>query len=1117
MAESTDLSALFPALVPALTQALELLAAPDSGEEERLAGVEEFATLLADLWPVIGEQDQRLSGFLAYLEEIVGALGEEREGTAAAVVVVTELLGLLEAHVQETTASEIVEALLDMAQAPELPWPLPEAVAALWQETLEEEPSPEAAAESPEPPCAAPVAAAGEAPEPEAVPAEAAELLEILAGALDETRADLVDQIERLAGASETRVREAAVAACRAHLERFAEASTGVGLGGFAQVCAQLGAQLRQTGAAMPWPAARIETLARLPEGLRAYLEAPLPVAGRQALVSLLTDPSWPEALEAKAARELVERLRQDLLDLEPEEARPRQIEAGDLALTPAEEVDAPVLASFRREGPELVGRLNAILQEAPRGRVAVRDWQQAQRFAHTIKGAANLCGVRGIAVLSHHLEDLLEFFARHETSPGRPLAEVLVEAGDALEMMFDTLGGIEVYGSETFLPIMQQVLNWANRLDREGAAALDLETRPPAPGPAPEEQPPPSKSGAPEEEEAYLQVPARVIDDLLRFAGELLIALSQSAEGLHQVRQTLRELGEVEGLNLAHINELENLVDLRGLGIQSAPEILTAADRPESVPGEEGPDPLELEQYNEIYVTTRRLNEGVSDASAFTRHIEEHWHRLSDLEQRQARLTQEIRDLAFGTRLVPFQSVVSRLQRAVRQTCRATGKEAELEVQGGEVWIDGEVLDRLVPALMHVVRNAIDHGIEARESRLAAGKPAAGRLRLECRQLGNQLQVDFTDDGAGLDLARVRAKALAQGLISPETVLSDPELAQLTLRSGFSTREQVSQVSGRGVGMDVVDDSIRALNGRLRITTEPGQGYGLHLQMPATRLTLYCLLVRSGGQLFALQASEIRLALAPGDGRPRQTPDGWQLDYQEQSHPLVDLNALLELGPEELERPGRIVLLLPEASGDRAIMVDALLDAREIVVKKPGHHVPAIPGVLAATILGDGTVAPILDLRGLLHQDPARRESRPGRARAQPARPPTILVCDDSISVRRSLAQLVSDSGYRPLEARDGLDALHILRQEIPDVLLVDMEMPRMNGLELTAHLRAKPDTRTLPIAMITSRSTEKYRREARQAGVDAYFAKPYREEEIQDFIHQALHREPPATASNR
>jgi Chemotaxis protein histidine kinase and related kinases len=426
----------------------------------------------------------------------------------------------------------------------------------------------------------------------------------------------------------------------------------------------------------------------------------------------------------------------------------------------------------------------------------------------------------------------------------------------------------------------------------------------------------------------------------------------------------------------------------------------------------------------------------------------------------------------------------------------------------GSETQVDGEVLDRIMPALMHLVRNAIDHGIELPDQREQLGKPRVGRIEIRFAPAGDQIVVTCSDDGRGLDLERIRAKAISAGLLAASAMPTDQELMLLTLQPGFSTREVVTQISGRGVGMDVVATIVHTLNGTLAIESQPGAGYRIQLRLPASRLTLYCLLLRHGDHLLAVPANEVRSALLIEEGECVETPEGWQFCHEGHWYPLRQLDPLFGRSPGTPERRGRSVLILSSDRADQAILIDALLEGRELVVMKPGSTVPKVPGLMAVSVLGDGTVVPILDMRTILRVvESGDLKMVSWHEEADFTKPlPTVLVVDDSISMRRLLSQLVIDAGYRALTASNGMDALQILRRERVDLLLVDMEMPRMNGLELSAHLRSQPDTQTLPIGMITSRSSEKHQHQAAQVGIDRYFVKPYRDDDVIEFIQQKL-----------
>ena len=536
-------------------------------------------------------------------------------------------------------------------------------------------------------------------------------------------------------------------------------------------------------------------------------------------------------------------------------------------------------------------------------------------------------------------------------------------------------------------------------------------------------------------------------------------------------------------------------LTDIRGLGTRFPAARRGAADY----------DPLELEEYNEFYIATRRLNEGEQDARALAATLKETIQRLEELNLTQTQLNRDIQEIIVQSRRVPVSGYLQRFQRVVRQTCRATGKEAELRVEGGDLEVDSEVMDRLTPALLHVLRNAIDHGIETPQRRRELGKPEQGRLELRFAQVGNFLEVVFGDDGGGLDYAALRRKAEANGLIAPGESPSPKELALLTLKPGFSTAQITTQISGRGVGMNVVDEAARELKGSLSIESETGKGYRLTLRAPLSTLFTYVLLVTAGKERYAIPSSEVRLAAPLSQGRLSEAEGRQWFDYGDQRLPLRRLDALLGAAAGEAPPAGAVVLIVYTDVEEQALLVQSLDDSRSVVAKKLSRYTPPLPGIDSAAILGDGRIVPILEVRSLLRHEPSALLAGLARPLEESvAALPRILIVDDSLSMRKSLSQLVSDGGFQPITAGDGLEALRVMERTPPDVLLVDMEMPQMNGLELTSHLRMEGSR--LPIAMITSRATESHRRRALEAGVDRYFVKPYREDEVLEFIETHL-----------
>ncbi|EXJ14741.1 hybrid sensor histidine kinase/response regulator [Imhoffiella purpurea] len=1128
------MSELFSAALPGLQQAVQTAGDPAAEPVERLAAAGAFAESLGDLWPELEAGGPHLADFLAFLDNGVAALPERDDAMAS--VQILELMALFEAHLQDPDDAEVLEALLETASAETFDPPLPAESAALWHQGREPAEQAPMGTDSPglmdersesRSEVDASLAAADESatepdvsedePDAQALGEEAAELLGILVGAIAESREEFLERVEEIAEAGDGDARVLAAQACREILDRFATASAQAGFLAFSTLCEGVGERILAQPSASEWSDSLIDGLIQLPWRMQVYLERPLDAATGRELVELLTDPHWLDPIRTDAAEALAHELGQDPLLLEPDAGSiyPEAVTREDLSLAPAEDIDPVVLASFRREGPDLAHRLASSIQSILSGGGG-EPTLDAQRWAHTLKGSANICGVNAIAVLSHYLEDLLEFLTVQGLTPTPELGETLAAGADGLALMLDMLNGVEPEDPETLRLIVQEVLDWANRIGRGGASALTIEPEISAPPstdrdaiePEPEAESDPGSSAMPSEmssdvsserDDAYLQVPARTVDDLLRLVGELAVSLSRSEEQLAQARRVLGEAGLIEQRNQIQVAELEKMVDLQGSGI--APVAGASSERRSTF------DPLELEEYNEMYTAARRINEGVTDTRELGLALNASLHELDESIQHQSRLQRLIRQLAMSTRLVDVDSVTPRLQRAVRQTCRATGKEAELQVSGGGTQMDGEVLDQLMPALMHLVRNSIDHGIESPDRREQMDKPRRGRIELRFGRLGDQISVSFGDDGAGLDLDRIRAKAIAAGMLDAAAEPTDQELVQLTLRPGFSTRDAVTQVSGRGVGMDVVASILRSLNGSLSIESEPGKGYRAHMRLPSSMLTLYCLLIRYGDQLLALPANDVRLVVIAGEGECVETSDGRQFRHDGRSYPLFRLDRLLGLRADATDLMGQAVLILNSDRGDQAVMVDALWEGRELVVMKPGIMVPRIPGLMAVSVLGDGTVVPIFEMAAILR---FAESGGPGEQwqdeSAGKGYLPTVLVVDDSVSMRRILAQLVTDGGYRALTARDGMDALRTMESERVDLCLVDMEMPQMNGLELAAHLRSRPETRTLPIGMITSRSTEKHRREAERVGIDRYFVKPYRDDEVMEFLQQAL-----------
>ena len=939
------------------------------------------------------------------------------------------------------------------------------------------------------------------------------ELLDILCAEVAQI-AETADEILTLATAADSTpaARSEALSSYAEHLERLGDASASIGLTGLQQVCASLQANLSRLAAQdSPLNTEQRRVVETWPDLTLNYLQALNNRAGCAALVDHLQDTHWPQPLATAEAGSLIDLLVAPKLVTEDAEAeaRPRQARSEDVSLELPADVNQELLDGLLQELPHQAAEFSIAIQRLAAGDGHLKDVEVAQRIAHTLKGAGNTVGVRGIATLTHHMEDILQALSKHGALPNRPLAETLLNAADCLETMSEALLGMSAPPSQAFA-VLQEILDWANRIDRAGVPTGDeapplVAARPESAEP-PETAPTVAQPEAPSVPEATLRVPAHLVDDVLRLVGESIILTGQIQE---RIRNTIAQTRAVMGQNRLFQQltvELEQLVDIRNV---SSP-LAKSMQRGDF-------DPLELEQYNELNTVTHRLVEAVTDTRELGRAINDNLAALGTLLVDQGRLHRDNQEAVLRTRMVPIQTVAPRLQRSVRQTCRLVDKEAELMVRGAGTLIDSNVLNDMVDPLMHVLRNAVDHGIEPPDRRQRLGKSPVGRIELSFRREGNNITVRCQDDGAGLDLAAIRRIAAERGLFDADQPLTDDELARFILLPGFSTRGEATQTSGRGIGMDMVYSRLLDMKGSLRIQTQAGQGCLIELRLPVTLISTHALLLRQRDQIVALSDHGIEQILYSDIGTIQKL--GKVITYQmgDEVYELTSLDILLNLPPDHRaqSRAASPVLLVREETGAiRAVLVQEIMDSRDLVVKNLSQYIPRLNGIVGATILGDGSVAPVLDLPELLRAPPARPPALPATHVAASATPATlpyrqyVLAVDDSLSARRSLAQFAQDAGFDVRTARDGLEAIEIIKGKRPDLLLVDLEMPRMNGLELTAHLRANQATHEMPVIMITSRSTEKHRHEAEAMGVNVYLTKPFVEDELLGHIHRLLQR---------
>ena len=647
--------------------------------------------------------------------------------------------------------------------------------------------------------------------------------------------------------------------------------------------------------------------------------------------------------------------------------------------------------------------------------------------------------------------------------------------------------------GDDSVVPFVERrsAASIAARAVFPGQKASDADDvlAPPLPVP-PGREPTPQTPDRPE----MARVDAELLDTLLNTAGEVSIARARLEQQMGSIEFNLGELSRT-------VTRLKE--QLRKLEIETEAQIL---HRHEDDIGTHRSDfdPLELDRYSSIQQFSRALAETANDVASIQGLLETLASDTQNLLQQQARTITELQNGLMRTRMVPFQRHVQRLARIVRQAAADTGKRAELVVEGASGELDRQVLERMLPPFEHMLRNSVVHGIEKPEERVARGKPETGRIRLELHREGAEVMVRLSDDGAGMNLKAIREKGAALGLIPEGQTLSDEDAMQLILEPGFSTAGTITQQAGRGVGMDVVATEIKRLGGALHMETRAGEGTSFTIRLPFTLAISHALVVRTGEEFYALPLPTVEgvLRLSKSEvvnhlGRDTQT-----FEYNGQKYRFQHLAVFVGLEPAPLPEQDVTIPVVLVRAGEHStgLIADELVGSREIVVKSVGPQISSIRGISGATILGDGRIVVILDIGALVRAE--------WRGRAQPVqrekadRRTFAMVVDDSITVRRVTQRLLERNGMRVITARDGMDAVTLLQDHTPDIILLDIEMPRMDGYEVAAHVRNDPRLADVPIIMITSRVGEKHRARAIELGVNDYLGKPYQEAQLLDAI---------------
>jgi len=822
------------------------------------------------------------------------------------------------------------------------------------------------------------------------------------------------------------------------------------------------------------------------------------------------------------------------------------------------EQLDPELTEIFLEEAVDILAAIEESLTSWRGDRSSRQAVGELKRQLHTLKGGARMSGAMTMGNLGHHTESLLGEIEAGRVNADGEMLDLMDEVHDALVAMVDQMRNQQPV--QAFTSVTNKVLQLlglapastpsstapavpatpapspvTHRKEPERSFSpepvMPADTLPPA-GELPAEDLTPHIERRHDGDEAADAVPESVptadrrgqirvrtslLNELVNSAGEVSIARARMEQQIFGLRENLAELNR----NVTRFRD-----QIRELEIQSESQMLARAQAEASRTGDEF-DPLEFDRFSRLQTLSRSLAESLHDLFTIRGNLENYASQAEGVLTQQARINTDLQEGLMRTRMIAMATQGARLRHIVRQTSREVGKRVDLEIVGGDVEVDRNVLERMIGPMEHMIRNAIDHGIESEAARRKAGKPANGRITLAASHEGSEVVIRFSDDGAGLDTAAIRRKAIERGVLKASANLADDELIQFILMPGFSTAAAVTQLSGRGVGMDVVHSEVKQLGGSITVDTRRGHGTTFIIRLPLTLSIAQALMLRAGEQLFAIPISAVVNILEVPLEELKSINVGTKplLNWQDQVYPFMNL--AVRLGIHPLPANKKVPVLLARSGGRQvAIQVDGLAGTREIVIKPLGAQLAGIEGLAGATILGDGNVVLILDVPGLwlveeglqvAHVTPADEaamvdEGEIVLAEVEAAPVETahtravVMVVDDSITVRKVTQRHLQKRGVDVLLAKDGVDAMDQLRENIPDVMLVDIEMPRMDGYELTQLVRSDSRLKHVPIIMITSRAGDKHRDKALALGVNIYMTKPYQEDTLLSNINNLL-----------
>ncbi|GBE37177.1 chemotaxis protein CheA [bacterium BMS3Bbin07] len=707
---------------------------------------------------------------------------------------------------------------------------------------------------------------------------------------------------------------------------------------------------------------------------------------------------------------------------------------------------------------------------------------QELFRAAHTIKGSAALVKLDTTSKVAHNLEDVLESIRDGNTPVTRPVIDWLLHTLDAIKLLISeiTLGNPEI--REVAAEVEESLKEILSGEETAKSISVKKEKA------VPEKRQVPRRKEDVEVLSNYVRVHVDNIEQMMNLVGELTILknylLSETGEILD-----LKDEIEYAGSRLT-----KEIDDFSSKYAYSIPDKITYVDALLEDFRE-----LEFDRYDELNLFTHKLHEIMDDITEALKDSADFLVRFSDHIRMIDRINMDMREIVSRSRMVEAGRLFQRFTRTIRDLAHRSNKKVRFIVSGSETRIDRVIFERLFDPLLHIIRNAVSHGIEDPAERVSKGKPKEGRISLVARREGNSVAIDVKDDGRGIDLGAVYKKAVRLGMLQKGERLTKGRLLGILFNPGFTTLEETDMTSGRGVGLDVVRETIAEINGKISVATSEGKGTIFRIRLPLTFIIVNTVRFTAGGIEFVVPSSLIQELIEVD-----YNPDAETIPLRGDHVQAKDLCKLLRLNPEGRgsKIPAIVFNLMPGTQV--ALLVDEITGQEETVIKPLGKFLEGLKYYSGVSISARGRLMPVLNPVTLLERPVETEFLQPELREVE--RKQNILIVDDSLSIRKFVSTILQQKGYRVHSASNGMEALAVIDEHPVDLIITDLEMPVMHGYELLRELRRRGLSESIPVVILTSRGSEKHKDKAASLGAKEYLVKPFEEESLLETVRGYL-----------